>query len=229
MHVHISTPSCMVFGETGQPQLQRLIAQRQVGFWAKLKFDDVPRLSKLILPALVGLHGNRTCRTITTKDKVKKVLMFDFKWISTLRHTLDHLGMGYIFDSFCLSEPREVLTEVKRRFADSSTQVWRSEVDDHPMCVIYRMFKREWGMSPYLTVLQQPSAHGLQNFALGAIIYPFARADSPSRVPLTNRIFAPSARWMKSAMNSTIYLSAMHFLHKERNLSYPISMKGRIS
>ena len=90
--------------------------------------------------------------------------MFDFKWISTLRHTLDHLGMGYIFDSFCLSEPREVLTEVKRRFADSSTQVWRSEVDDHPMCVIYRMFKREWGMSPYLTVLQQPQRTWLTKF-----------------------------------------------------------------
>ena len=123
MHVHISTPSCMVFGETGQPQLKRLIAQRQVGFWAKLKFDSVPRLSKLILPALVGLHGNRVSRTIITKDKIKKEMKFDFKWITTLRHTLDHLGMGYIFYGFCQSEPREVLTEVKRRFTDSNTQV----------------------------------------------------------------------------------------------------------
>ena len=191
LHIHISTPTCMVFGETGQPRLQRLIAQRQVGFWAKLKFDAVPRLSKLILPALVGLHGNRTSRTIISKDKTRKALKFDFKWITTLRHTLDHLGMGYIFDTFCLSEPREVLAEVKRRFADSSTQVWRSEVDEHQLCVNYRMFKREWGMSPYLTVLPEPQRTWLTKFRTRCHNLPicqnkFTKPDAPTQLKLCN-------------------------------------------
>ena len=185
MHVHISTPTCMVFGETGQPQLMRLIAQRQVGFWAKLKFDAVPRLSKLILPALVGLHGNRMSRTITTKDKIKKELKFDFKWLTSLRNTLDHLGLGYIFECF-YSEPREVLTEVKRRFTDSNTQLWRSEVDEHPLCVNYRMFKREWGMSPYLTVLPQPQRTWLTKFRTRCHNLPicqnkFAKPGAPAK------------------------------------------------
>ena len=189
MHVHRSTPTCMVLGETGQPQLQRLIAQRQVSFWAKLKYDAVPRLSKLILPALVGLHGNRTSRTITSKDKTKKELTFDFKWISTVRHTLNHLGLGFMFDSPYPIEPREVLTEVKRRLADSSTQVWRSEVDEHPQCVNYRMFKREWGMSPFLTALPQPQRTWLSEFRTRCHNLPicqnkFAKTDAPTQLKL---------------------------------------------
>ena len=189
MHVHKSTPTCMVFGETGQPQLQRLIAQRQVGFWAKLKFDAVPRLSKLILPALIGLHGNRTSRTVTTKDKTNKVLKFDFKWIGTVRHTLELLGVGFIFDSPCPVEPREVLNEVKRRFADSSIQVWQSQVDEHPQCLNYRMFKREWGMSPYLTVLPQPQRTWLSEFRTRCHNLPvcqnkFAKPDAPAQPKL---------------------------------------------
>ena len=117
-------------------------------------------------------------------------MKFDFKWITTVRHTLDHLGLGFIFDSPCPVEPKEISIEVKRRFADSSIQVWRSDVDEHQQCVNYRMFKREWGMSPYLTVLPQPQRSWLSEFRTRCHNLPvcqnkFAKpADAPTQPKL---------------------------------------------
>ena len=56
LHVYKATPTCMVLGETGQPKLSDLAFLRQLGFWAKLTYDEVPRMSKHILPIVTHLH-----------------------------------------------------------------------------------------------------------------------------------------------------------------------------
>ena len=147
LHVYGATPTCMIFGETGQPDLNSLITARHVGFWAKLAYDGTPRLSKLILPVLTGLQGKHT--PIHRADKES---CYDFKWLSHLRQSLNGLGLGYLFDQ-PMADPKNIALVVKRRINDVRTQVWQGEIREHPECVNYRMFKNEWGLSPYLSLL----------------------------------------------------------------------------
>ena len=147
LHVYGATPTCMVFGESGQPDLNSLISTRQVGFWAKLAHDATPRLSKLILPVVTGLQGKPTPMHGSGRES-----HFDFKWLSHLRRTLNELGLGYMFDQ-TIADPKFILLEVKKRMKDSRTQIWQGEIREHLECVNYRMFKNEWGLSPYLVLL----------------------------------------------------------------------------
>ena len=52
-----------------------------------------------------------------------------------------------------MADPQYILLEVKKRMKDSRTQIWQGEIREHPECVNYRMFKTEWGLSPYLALL----------------------------------------------------------------------------
>ena len=129
LHVYGATPTCVIFGETGQPDLNSLITIRHAGFWAKLAYDGTPRLSKLILPVLEGLQGKHTPIHRADKDSC-----YDFKWLSHLRQSLNGLGLGYLVDQ-PMADPKNIVLVVKRRINDARTQVWQGEIREHPECV----------------------------------------------------------------------------------------------
>ena len=145
LHLYKATPTCMVLGETGQPKLSDLAFLRQLGYWAKLASDEIPRLSKHILPLIKSLHMSPI---VVGSGKV-----FKFKWLENILNKLDFLGLGYIHASIPPIPPQQILRTVKLRLADSNLQTWQQEVMVNPLCKNYRMFKSLPELSPYLTVL----------------------------------------------------------------------------
>ena len=74
LKVPVFTPTCMIYGESGQPPLKCLVDSRMVGFWVKLMFDETPRLSKTILTTMEKIHENNK-----TEDETAP--KFIFNWL----------------------------------------------------------------------------------------------------------------------------------------------------
>ena len=146
LHVYKATPTCMVLGETGQPKLSDLAFLRQLGFWAKLTNDKVPRMSKHILPLVASLHTSSTA--IDDSDT-----NFHFKWYESVIHNLDLLGLSYIHTFGCPTNSKQIVNLARSRLSDMNLQAWQQEVMANPLCKNYRMFKNTPQPSPYLTLL----------------------------------------------------------------------------
>ena len=139
--VYSFTPSCMVFGETGQPPINSLINARQIGFWAKLKHGVTPRLSKLLLPVLETLQNTPT--GVNGQH-------FNFGWLHTLHTNLNSLGLSHFASSQVTVSPKMVVASAKGAIKKAYVHAWENDVNIHDQCTNYRMFKQDWGMCAYL-------------------------------------------------------------------------------
>ena len=121
----------MVLGETGQPYLEDLLKQRIVGFWAKLKYDDTPRLSKYILSLISSKNGT----------DITENTPFKFPWLELVKDTLDELGLSQFINNPQPIDPKHILGKVKSRLRDTRLQSWREETDSKPVCSFYMKIK----------------------------------------------------------------------------------------
>ena len=135
-----STPSCMVYGETGRFPLPVYIKTRMISFWCKLVSDDENKLSSRFYNLLCHYSDNRTLSS---------------KWLDTIKHILDHTGFSNMFvmprnNSGNLSNFHMV---IKQRLEDQYEQQWRNEINESSKCTLYRIFKTEFKFENYLCFL----------------------------------------------------------------------------
>ena len=139
------TPSCMIFGESGQPNLSDLIRQRLTNFWGKLKYDEVPRLSKHMLKYMLHLNGKTIPNSTTT---------FNFPWLNLVNTSLDELGMSYCWNPPIPLDHRHISYQVKAKTRDVREQLWLEEVNLNAQCSIYKQLMTAWGMPKYIQILK---------------------------------------------------------------------------
>ena len=145
LDIYSFTPTCMVFGEAGQPNLYDLIKQRLISFWGKLEFDEVPRLSKHILRIIKNLND----KAIPGKDD-----KFKFPWLELTKDSLDELGLNFHRNPPTAPlDPKYVSCKVKTACSHVKIQSWRAEINANPQCNIYKSLKTEWGMPKYVHTL----------------------------------------------------------------------------
>ena len=89
-----STPTCMVYGESGQPCIRRLINSRLMNFWAKLKFDDNPRLSKTLFKTVNTCQGGRMQAGGGENPPNSETSRFNFMWLDHVKRSLSELTYG---------------------------------------------------------------------------------------------------------------------------------------
>ena len=138
------TPTCMVYGETGQPFFDDLIANRMISFWAKLKYDEMPRLSKHIL----SLISNKNDTVAPSSPNPHN---FSFPWLEFVKKTLNKAGVGYAFDSRAAHNPKHLSAHVKRQLRDARIQSWQEEIESKDICSMYKGIKEVPRIEAYLS------------------------------------------------------------------------------
>ena len=135
-----STPSCMIYGETGRFPLSVYIKTRMISFCCKLAADDEDKLSSRFYNLLCHYSANRTLSS---------------KWLDTIKHILDHTGFSNMFvmprhNSGNLSNLHMV---IKQRLEDQYEQQRRDEINESSKCTLYRIFKTEFKFEKCLSFL----------------------------------------------------------------------------
>ena len=77
-----NTPSCMVYGESGQFNLFYIIYQRMINYWLRIHNSKESKLSHIMYRLMYHMHN----------EKAHK-----FKWISQIKHILDYCGFSNMF------------------------------------------------------------------------------------------------------------------------------------
>ena len=137
----------MVFGETGQPYLEDLIANRVLSFWAKLEYDEIPRLSKHVLK-LISIKNGLAIQSTPSRPEPGN---FSFPWIDYVQRVLSEAGLSSSFNSTTPLDPKQLSSQAKRQLRDARTLKWRTEVESKDICSLYKSFKIEPSLEKFLS------------------------------------------------------------------------------
>ena len=155
LKVPVFTPTCMIYGESGQPPLKCLIDCRMVGFWVKLMYDEIPRLSKTILASMEKIHENASNQGASPNK-------FNFKWLVSVKKVLESIEFcGLWYHNREQDEgtqpvaltTRQILNQTKLKIRSMHESNILMEILSHPQCTVYQSFKNSYGQSPYLSIL----------------------------------------------------------------------------
>ena len=86
------------------------------------------------------------------------------KFISCIQKNLQDVGLNYIWISNSIVNINWLCREVKSRLEMQFVQKWNSYVQASPKCFNYRIFKTNFKIEPYITVLQPRSFITLPRF-----------------------------------------------------------------
>lgn len=140
LHVQNSTPSCMVYGETGENKLSYIVVSRMLNYWCRLITGNHNKISFIMFKLLKVLHENQ---------------IFESKWITKVKESLNNCGFSnlwYIQDSNTIN-PVWFKNALNLRLSDMSSQNLLSEIGTHECCSNYRIFKETICVEPYLDLL----------------------------------------------------------------------------
>ena len=133
-----STPNCMVYGELGITPIISQVKSRVLCFWAKLLNSRSDKISNILYKTSLSLH----------KDNI-----LISPWISFVKRTLDSLGMSEYFVNQRVDNIDHFKASVKKRQDDQFYQEWNSTLNSSPKCLVYRIYKKDYGFEEYLDIL----------------------------------------------------------------------------
>ena len=136
-----STPSLMLFGETGYYPLWVSIKVRMLCFWFKLVSDqNGNKLSVTIYKLLYASFNNGT---------------YENAYLKHIRSCLIQVGMPHLWLSQNVSNIKFSVFKsyIKQCFKDLFLQEWYSQIDSESVYSNYRMFKSTFRQDPFLKLL----------------------------------------------------------------------------
>ena len=138
-----STPSFMVFGETGKFPVSVIIKSRMLSFWFNLVTNhENEKLSFHVYKCLLRMY---------------ELNIHENKYIKYIHTLLNEIGLsGFWLNQNAIREhPKWFKSKVKQCFKDAFLQTWYMHIDNDKMYLNYRMFKPSFGADPYYLVLPQ--------------------------------------------------------------------------
>ena len=134
MGLRKSTPSCMIYGETGQEMLSAAAERRMLIFWYGIAGSGSgSKLSGILYRGMRRLHNEQS---------------LSFKWLEAVRDSLQRYGFGGLWEAQAsLNNPLWFKEAIKRRMQDISIQNWHAEVWAGKLCVNYRLTRNTPGLN----------------------------------------------------------------------------------
>ena len=132
--VKMSTPTCMVLGETGRFPVNITIKTRMISFWSKLILCEKNKLSVAMYRMLYSKHVNNITMS---------------KWLTSIKQTLDNCGYSYMWLQQDVNINKFPLI-VQRSLQDQYRQDWNNIVSISSKCDLYRLFKPDHILESYL-------------------------------------------------------------------------------
>jgi hypothetical protein len=148
-----NTASCIVLGEVGRTNLEVLVHQRMLNYWARL---------------LKGGQGKIATTLYTLLRKLHFTGGFHSKWIGKIEDILNRMGFGETWIAGdILGTNASFSNKVKRRLLDMHQQNWNSAVYNSGHCLTYRILKNELTLEQYLVSVDRKSSIAVCKFRAG--------------------------------------------------------------
>ena len=150
--LRMSTPSMIVFGETGHYPIWVTIKVRMLTFWFKLmSHSNKDKLSSCVYQLLYTLHMNETCEN---------------SYLKHIRSCLIEVGMYHLWLSQDVSNIKFNIfkSQITQRFKDLFLQEWYCQLDNESICMNYKLFKSSFAQEPFLNFLPSDCVIALVKF-----------------------------------------------------------------
>ena len=132
-----STPTCMVYGETGFFPLSVKVNKLILKFWCKIVSDiNSKKLSTRIYDVMYFLLTND---------------IYSCPFLVYSKNVLDKAGFSYIW--LQQEMPVNCINSIVNVLQDQFIQEWRRVVKSSPKCTLYRCIKINFEFEPYLSTL----------------------------------------------------------------------------
>ena len=133
-----NTCNAMVYGESGRFPLDIIVKKRMIGFWARILTGKSSKLVKLLYNRIINSNAN-------------------VKWVVHIKHILENYGMSDVWenqDQLFVEGGKGAVnwikSRVENRLRDQFIQQWRSDLDSHSSCYLYKEYKTKFVCEKYL-------------------------------------------------------------------------------
>ncbi len=132
LNLKTSTPTCMVYGESGRMPIRLVVQQRMVNYFLRTVNSKPEKLSRIAYHLMHNSHD------------------IEFPWYNFVKSTFDNCGLSGIWINQDFENVIWLQNVIKNSLKDQYIQEWRGTVRDSVKCVNYRMFKTDLELEPYL-------------------------------------------------------------------------------
>ena len=148
-----TTPSYMVFGETGSTPLHVDIMKRALCFYVKLQQPGNTNLASVMLSALHKKHHHGSIES---------------KYLIYIRQSLNSLGLPllYNYDTPTTTISNMTYTNLKRAVSDMYLHNWHTTLNTSHKAIFYKSIKSSHTLEPYLDKLPKSKRIALTRFRL---------------------------------------------------------------
>ena len=148
LHLHKSTKTAMVYGESGRYPLSMIVKSRMIGFWADTVLN-VNKLSNRVYYLLRELHDNGT---------------FLSPWLLVIKNTLFDAGLECVWDNNRFSSKDSLLRNIKSQLVIRYKEQWRNELEISSKCLLYKYYKHDISLERNIVSLPESFAFILIKF-----------------------------------------------------------------
>ena len=148
LHLKRSTPSMIVYGETGRYPLEISIKCRMITYWCRLLIDE-NKLSSILYKFVYSRYH-------TNND--------DILWIKNIKNILDNAGFSNLFYVQNTDLTKWLPKSIKLRLIDQFKQIWNSAIQNTSKCITYRLFKEHFEFENYFNIINDRDIYTLCKF-----------------------------------------------------------------
>lgn len=149
LHLKKSTPSYMIYGETGTYPLIVDIQSRIISYWAKLNCYRRNNTAYTIYVIMHSLNEQRKLKT---------------KWLDNIRNIICTNGYQNVWESQHNFNVKWFINSFKQKLKDEYLQNWNSLVQKSSSGLNYRIFKDTFEMNPFFRYLPVNKCRLLTSF-----------------------------------------------------------------
>lgn len=144
----------MVYGELGAYPMSVYVEHRMVSFWSNIVNSSDSKLTNILYRYIYKLIVDGG---------------FTFEWLICIKNILNKYGFSNIWlnQSNYSFNPKWLKLSIKQRIFDQFQQTWKSEMENSPKALCYKLFKENFEFEEYLDLLPYKDRITLCKFRSG--------------------------------------------------------------
>ena len=152
LNVHKYIANVMAYGETGLAHVENKIYVQMITYWHRIRTADESKLAKRVFQLMKYLFDTH---------------LFQSTWCIKINSILNNTGLSYLWNYDGVNQT-QLKASVKIRINDIFIQNWLSEINRNNICTNYRIYKNQFQLEPYLSILDKDLQIIMSRYRTGA-------------------------------------------------------------
>ena len=228
------TANCMLYGESGMPDMRTKINIRLINFWAKLKNGNQSKLSATMCKLISKLHDqdhfpDYSNVSIVVHDCEGRPVErrpsdpshkhdFKFKWVKHIKDTINKVNLFNFWTSDTF-DPQNFKTTLKQKCNLDFKLRWEDDLRKNSQCEFYRKIKSSPSQEKYIKIQNYSTTITLARFRMGSHHLPLTHGRFKPDTPEENKFCTLCS--LNVVGDEIHYLSTCDFFNSKREKLFP--------